>query len=254
MALREEYERQQAWRDWDGTLARLPLRSGMRVWDVGCGVGGAAARMAAQGVRVLALDADPEMLAAVRARGLAGLEVQELNLLEAAPDDDGPVDGLWCGFSMAYFVDAARALRRWTDDLRRLAPGAFVAVLEIERMFTGHAPLDPAARTALDGFETAMRAAGFYDFRMGGRIAAVLAELGLEVVHDAVAADVELCFQGPATAAVLHAWEQRFARLRGMQSLLGARFPEVRDAFLDCLRDPGHRAEGTVRFVVARRR
>lgn len=254
MSLVEQYEQQQGWRDWPRFLDRLPLAPGQLVWDIGCGTGEVTRLLAERGADVVAIDADAEMLAAARRRNPRGVEFQQRNLLADRPAGSHPIDGIWFGFSLAYFVDAAAAIRRWTSDLQRLAPGAWIAALEIDHMFSGHSPLDDDIRAELIDFEQGMQRDGLYDFCMGSKVPQLLEALGFDVVCCEHPPDPELHFAGPANEPVVQAWTQRLARMKGMQQRLGARFAPIRDAFVQCLQQPKHETHRTLWFVLGTRR
>src|SRR5262245_55087882 len=139
--LATEYHRQLAWRSWLLALDSLPDLRGATVLDLGCGVGDVAAELVARGARVIGFDANEQLLAAARARGLPGAEFRTADL-RALPDVGTTVDGVWGSFVPAYFPDLVPILRAWTRSLR---PGGWLALTELDDLF-GHAPLPPRAR------------------------------------------------------------------------------------------------------------
>jgi len=249
MSLVDEYLRQDAWRSFDAMLEKLPLEAGQRVLDLGCGPGTMTARLAAKGADVLGVDQDN--LALKEARERAGGEPRYLNAdLRTLDLDETPFDGLWSSFTAAYFPDFAPVLQRW---LEHLAPGAWLALVEVEAMFE-HRPLDENARTALEEFATEMQAQGRYDFNMGSKLADFCSAAGLEAVESSNWADAELAFQGPAPPDVLEAWRRRFARLTAMREFLGqARFVASREDLLHSLAAPEHECGASVTMVLARK-
>ena len=83
--------------------------------EVGAGTGKLTRALAALGVRVLAVEPDPRMLAVLRERGLEGVE----GSAESIPVGDGEADGVVAGSSLHWFeLDAALAEFR-----RVLRPG-----------------------------------------------------------------------------------------------------------------------------------
>jgi SAM-dependent methyltransferase len=250
--LRDEYFRQQLWRDWDRYLDRLPLSPGQHVWDIGCGVGEVSARLRARVAHVTAVDADPQMLETVRRRKLEGVALDLVDLRTGLPTGRHGVDGIWCGFSLAYLVDAEQAIRRWTSGLTRLNAGAWVAVLEIDRLFTGHGPLPDDILHTLDDFEERMRRDKLYDFRMGSRVAGILERLGFEIILTEQPEDPELNFNGPAHPDIIEAWSARLGRMHGMRTRLGGEFESIREAFLACLSSDRHTCDNTLLLVVAK--
>ncbi|HEX6881959.1 MAG TPA: methyltransferase domain-containing protein [Planctomycetota bacterium] len=248
MSLAEEYRRQRAWRDWPVVLERLPLRPGTRVLDLGCGAGDAAAELVARGAEVLGIDANPELVAAARVLGLelAEFRVGDLRALELPA---ASFDGLWCSFVPAYFPDLAPELVRWARFLR---PGGWLAMTEVDDLFA-HEPLEPRVREILAAYVDEALASGRYDFRMGRKLRAHAARAGLTVSAELALADPELAGDGPASPEVLEAWRARFERMQLLRQRCGDELERVRDAFLACLADPGHRAGARVVGCLATR-
>lgn len=240
MLLADEYRRQFAWRAWPTVLERLPASPGQTVLDLGCGVGDLAAELVARGARVIGVDGNDELLAEARARGLADATFHRADL-HALPAL-GPVDGVWCSFTAAYFPDLPAALARWTAALR---PGGWVAFTEIDDMF-GHAPLSPRTRALLGGFADDARAAGRYDFHMGRKLAASLRQGGLEPFATLDLSDAELAFCGPAAPAVIDAWQRRLARMQALQRFCGPEFTALAHDLLTCLARPDHTSTANV--------
>ena len=83
MNLVSEYRRQRAWRAWPTVLAALPPLEGRTVLDLGCGVGDLAAELVQRGARVIGFDANEELLAHARGRGLRGAEFHCVDLRSA---------------------------------------------------------------------------------------------------------------------------------------------------------------------------
>ncbi|MGD9526022.1 class I SAM-dependent methyltransferase [Pseudonocardia sp.] len=93
------------------------------VVDLGAGTGKLTESLVARGLRVTAVDPDPEMLAELRRR-LPGIDARE-GSAEAIPLPDGSVDAVLAGQAMHWF-DPARAL----PEIRRiLRPGGVLAAM-----------------------------------------------------------------------------------------------------------------------------
>ncbi|HEV3051548.1 MAG TPA: methyltransferase domain-containing protein [Longimicrobium sp.] len=157
-------------------LARLDLRPGMRVADVGCGAGQHLLRFAeavAPGGEAVGYDFSPDAVAQAQARG-ARAEVADG---AALPVPDASFDALASSFAVYYLPDLAAALAEWHRVLR---PGGVAAVsgpaqgtnqelYDFHRAVTGHPPSD-VDRMAIGYVETEVRdgltAAGFQDVRV----------------------------------------------------------------------------------------
>lgn len=246
MADPDEYRRQAAWRDWPTLFDALPAVEGRTLLDLGCGVGDQAAELVARGAQVIGLDSDRELLAAARARGLAGAAFRRADLREPLAVD-GPVDGIWCSFAAACFPDLDRVLAGWR---RSLAPGGWIALTEVDDLF-GHEPVRAETGACFAAYARDALAAGRYDFHAGAKLERHAERAGLTVADAFEVADAELAFDGPALPEVLEAWRRRLARMRPLRDALGGGFEAVRDDFLACLARADHRSRARVRFCLA---
>ena len=106
--------------EWPEAAARwLVPEDAQFVVEVGAGTGKLTRALAALGVRVLAVEPDPRMLALLRDRGLEGVE----GSAEAIPVDDGEADAVVAGSSIHWFE-----LERALPELHRvLRPGGRLA-------------------------------------------------------------------------------------------------------------------------------
>lgn len=246
MSLIEHYRNQFAWRDWHTAMAALPPLSGCRVLDLGCGIGDQAALLCDRGARVVGVDGNPSVIAAARARSLAGAEFVVGDLL-ALPPLAAPFDGIWASFTAAYFVDLGPVLAAW---LRLLRPGGFLALIEIDDMFA-HQPVGPRTRELLDRYVDEALAARRYDFRMGRKLADYLAAQGCTGITCRALADREFACVGAALPEVVQAWRDRFELMRLLRVQFGADYEAVRDDFLACLSSTRHVSQARVIACVA---
>jgi len=245
-----EYEAQDRWRDWDALLDRLPSLLGRTVLDLGCGPGLVSARLAARGAQVVGVDRNAAFLAAARRRCPPSCRFLEADLGDLDARDLPRADGLWSSFAAAYFPHFAPVLKRWTSCL---APGAWIALVEIDDLWRGHRPLPAEVRAAFAAFADHARATGEYDCRMGRRLGAVCREVGLAKVTESRWRDPELAFDGAAPPEILAAW-RRFARLPAMKAYFGARrFGEIVETFLETIARSDHSATTAVVMVQAER-
>jgi SAM-dependent methyltransferase len=244
--LSDQYFRQESWRYWDDLFAVLPLTSGQRVLDLGCGVGSVTARLRELGADVVGVDLNDELLAAARTR-FPGVPFICADLASLDPAAVGLVDGIWASYVAAYFTDLTTVLERWRGLLK---PGGWIALTEMDNLL-GHEPFPEAFRDDKEALYADARAAGRYDYRCGAGLADSLRGAGLEILHQGTLPDAELCFEGPASADVLQAWRDRLERMGGLKDLLGTRFGEFETAFLATLSGTSHRSLSRVRYVIA---
>lgn len=244
-----EYRRQFQWRDWGRILEALPPIQNRTVADLGCGVGDLAAELAARGAFVTGFDASEDLIQHARSRGIPNATFRTLDL---RGELDGAIaaDGIWCSFTVAYFVDLAAALARWRTVLK---PGGWIAITEIDDLF-GHEPLPSGTKAVLDDYSAEALAAGRYDFRAGRRLAGQLEQTGFRVERSLILADRELSFDGPAETAVIEAWRARLDRMKLLEEFAGAGFAQVKADFLSCLQRADHVSQARVCSCLAFRR
>ncbi|MBX3233191.1 MAG: class I SAM-dependent methyltransferase [Labilithrix sp.] len=248
MSLANDYRRQAAWRDWPTAFAALPSLEGKTVLDVGCAIGDQAAELVAHGARVIGVDANADLLKVARARGLPPERAEfRQHDLRALPDLGEPIDGVWCSFTAAYFVDLEPALKSW---IACLAPGGFIALTEVDDLFA-HTPLAEETRAILDAYADDALRAKRYDFRMGKKLAPTLEAIGFTPAEERSLGDAELSFSGPAAPDVLEAWQSRLDRMVTLKDFAGDRFDAVARDFLACLARPEHRSGARVHFCLA---
>jgi ubiquinone/menaquinone biosynthesis C-methylase UbiE len=132
----------------------LALRPGMKVADVGAGLGDFSisfARMVGANGAVYAVDTDPDLRSAVAERA-SELKLPQIHPVAASEDDPGipePVDLAFFSASFHHLPDQAVYFGRLA---RQLLPGGRVVILEkkpgLLSRFLGHAT-DPADVTAV---------------------------------------------------------------------------------------------------------
>jgi SAM-dependent methyltransferase len=164
-------------------FAAAGLAPGMRVLDVGCGVGDvallAAARVGPAGA-VVGVDRDPAVLAVARGRaaaaGLAHLTFVEGDFRALPPAAlGGPVDALVGRYVLLYQADPAAALRAAAAHLR---PGGVVALHEPDFGHLEALPPAPLYARIADWWWRTGTAAGL-ELRMGLKLFAAVAAAGL---------------------------------------------------------------------------
>lgn len=245
--LTADYRRQYAWRSWDLAYQQLGDLAGLSVLDIGCGPGDQAADLAARGATVLGMDMDPSLLAAARARSIAGASFVQADIADPASYRDLAVDGIWMSFAAAYVLRIADALETWA---RVLKPGGWLAVTEVDDLFA-HEPLDPAHRARIQSYYRDALDRGRYDFLPRARLRAALSA-GWTIEVERELPDAELAVDGPAPPEVIDAWAARLDRMRLLAAHFGGDWADFRAAFLAALASPHHRSRATVWFLLAR--
>ena len=246
MSLVAEYQRQFRWRPWNLIFEEVPLERGQTIFDLGCGVGDQARELAYRGCRVIGLDGNQELIDAAMIDNALNCKFLTCDLRNP-PKLGVMADGIWCSFTAAYLTNLTEFLTTWSQFLR---DGGWIAITEIENLF-GHQPLSPRTRLLLQDFSDDARAAGRYDFNMGGKPESYLAQAGFAMTRVLTLPDQELSFQGPATPDVLEAWRKRFQRLPGLRSFCASEFASVQEEFLSCLSRPDHVSTAKVIACIA---
>ncbi len=243
----EAYRRQFARRSWSRVYESLPPLQGVTILDLGCGPGDQAAEFVSRGAAVIGIDLLEELLIAARARNLP--QCRFINADLRKPIDIGVhVDGVWAGFTAAYFTDLRSALSRWKQHVR---PGGWIVLIEIDDFF-GHQPLCDKTEVLLKSYVRDSLAAKRYDFYMGSKLRNQLEVSGFEIQTSFALPDPEFSFSGAADDDVLDAWEFRFEVMSLLRDHCGAEFDVVQRDFLGCLASPNHRCNATVQCCIAR--
>lgn len=246
MSIVEDYSRQYRWRAWPTILDALPAVDGQLVLDLGSGIGDLAADLAARGARVIGLDINEEFVTFATQRRIKNAEFRVADL-RTFFEPSLRVDGIWSSFTAAYFPSFRDTAASWIKHLR---PGAWLALTEVDDLFA-HQPVLDRTRELLSRYAQDSVEHSRYDFRMGSKIAAVLEELDLKLLHNFTVPDQELSFSGQASSEVVAAWRTRFDRMRLLRDSCGSEFEEIRDDFLNCLTLENHSCTATMRCVIA---
>jgi SAM-dependent methyltransferase len=201
-------------------LRHVPLRSGERVLDAGCGSGAMTRLMAATApeARVTGLDRRASYLAFARERaaaeGLANVDFTAGDLF-ALPFADGSFDVVWTKYVLQWLAEPVAALA----ELKRvLKPGGVLVSADFDGFMVEHFPVDP------DFEATARRLMPqLVDPEIGRKVAGHLLALGFTDLDVAIERDRVFTVVGAVDAERRRNWEVqwRAARPRCAQ-LLGS--------------------------------
>lgn len=198
----------------DGLVAAVAPARGERWLDVGCGRGAVlvpVARAVEPGGAVTGIDVSPAMVEQCRAvAGEAGLANVEVRLGDAAaPEVDGPFDGITSSLVLFFLPDPLAALRTWVPLLRL---GGRVGV-------TTFGPPDPRWDAVDDVFAPYLPPA-MRDARTTGEQGPFASDAGMEqLLSDAGLVDVSTTAEAiPVRFADAHAWH-RFSWSTGQRAM-----------------------------------
>lgn len=179
-------------------LRRAGITPGMRVLDIGCGVGDVsllAAEMVTSSGTVIGVDRSAQAVAVARQRAAAvGMDHVrfEASELEAfAPD--AQFDALIGRLVLAYLPDPAATLRRLSDFLR---PGGTIAFQEMVLPLMRSVPEGPLFRNCYRWMMDTFERAGF-ELDMGSKLLATFLAAGLPAPQMTVAGRAEGGSQSP---------------------------------------------------------
>ena len=122
VTLIEEYSQQYNWRSWPVILDALPGLDGQFVLDLGCGIGDLAADLSARGARVIGVDLNEELITYSNDRHIANAQFRIADLCTFR-DPGIQADGIWSGFTAAYFPSLRDTVALWLTHLR---PGGWL--------------------------------------------------------------------------------------------------------------------------------
>jgi SAM-dependent methyltransferase len=189
------------WPTTETFLERAGAFEAMRFFDVGCGIGDVACRLAAGGSDALGLDVNAEVIAMATERAAslgatAGFRVDGLS--ELGTDDLVDADVVYARCLLTHQSDPAAGLAAMLAATR---PGGLVLVEDVEVAAVWSSPPDPALRRHLELYVMAAHGLGARpDFAC--EIGPTLAALGATDVH----VDVLLPVLRTPDDLLAHAW------------------------------------------------
>jgi ubiquinone/menaquinone biosynthesis C-methylase UbiE len=173
-------------------LHRAGLAPGMRVLDVGCGVGDVsllAAELVGPSGAVLGVDRSAESLAIAERRAVAEgknewmrFETSDLDVFESTAAFDAMIGRI----VLMYQADPSASVRRLA---RLVRPGGIVAFHEFAMPMSRTVPEGPVFRRTLDWIVETIRQAGF-EIDMGSKLGRTFVDAGLPTPTMIVAGNV----------------------------------------------------------------
>jgi len=120
-------------------LAQLDIRPGMRVLDIGCGIGGVSRHVAAaSGAQVTGVDLTPGFIEVAQALSrLSGMEGQTVFRAGSALDLPVPDDGFDLALMIHVGMNIADKTQLFAEAARVLAPGGSFALFDVMRSGDG---------------------------------------------------------------------------------------------------------------------
>jgi SAM-dependent methyltransferase len=246
----EEYEKQQKWRNWQSYLPFVPYKRDDTVLDLGCSVG-AVARMFSTRVRsVIGIDINQGFINFCESQKRDNENYICDDLLNVSYGSLGQIGGVWGSFSLSYIRSPLEYLKTLRSSM---SPEGWIALLDVSCFVSGNLAKESTFFERVRAFELESCESGLYDFDFGSKMQDTLENAGFTILHsNDDATDVELNFNGAASAEILAGWTARLNRMAKLRSELGGEYSGFCDELLANLGTESHEKRGNVRFVVAK--
>lgn len=186
------------------------LRPGMRVLDVGCGLGDVsfvAARLVGPAGTVLGVDASSDVVEFARARaaerGLTTVKFEQTTIADIAVDE---VDAVIGRLILMHLPDPISTLRQLAGFVR---PGGLIAFCEFDIGAVRSVPDSPLSRALVDAIVRAFQGAGL-DPAFGAALHTLFREAGLRVPQLTLAAPVGTPKDTEVWAYAVEVWRLLF--------------------------------------------
>ncbi|OCA98333.1 class I SAM-dependent methyltransferase [Clostridium beijerinckii] len=231
MNLLKEYIRQNAWRDWERYLEKLPLNQNQIVYDLGCSIGAVS------------------KLLAKKVKEVVGFDNNKFLLGEANKGKENNckfvLDNI---FALAYMEDPLLFISNWTKCLNY---NGWFAIVDIDGLFSGHLPENNKYVNKIKAFESESEKSKIYDFKIGRKIKTLMEENGLEIITaEDNWYDVELNFRRRANKDIVKNWSARLERMVKLKDYFGINYNKFCNDFLNLISDEEHVSNGCVKFYV----
>ena len=251
MNLKDEYKKQNEWRNWTPYLEALTIDKQHLLLDLGCGIGTVTKMLSKKACHVIGIDFNPELIQEAELINYdKNIEYKICDLKSINHLNLPKVDGIWTSFVAAYFPNFAPILKKWLDLLKS---DGWIAVVEMSDLF-GHYPLSQTTKNLFKEYYHRQCLNNVYDFEMGRKVKKFLIDGGLSIVHEENKYDKELTFMGPAEPKILEAWENRFDRMTLFKKYIGKeKFLQIKIEFLECLANQSHKSETEINYIIAKK-
>lgn len=250
MALKDEYKKQQEYRDWSFICNRLPLHKDQIIADLGCGVGSFTEIISKKVRQVTAIDLNINLLEVLKQKKIENIIILEKDIsnLDYIPYE---FHGIFSSFVIAYFPNKEKEiLRNWHNKLK---VGGWLAIVEIDNLLRGHQPLSLKTTDKLKEFEQNILNKNLYNFNSGRNIITHLKDLKMEILLNIDVDDIELTSSGILSEEIINMWKNRLDRLSFSDFFPQEEVKIIKKEFLSLLKNPNHINKTKVKLILAKK-
>lgn len=248
MTLLEEYKNQNALRNWEEYIKKLPLNKNQTIYDLGCSIGVVSKLLSTQVKDVIGFDNDMYLLEEANKEKPINCKFILENIFTLNPINLKKCDGIWMSYTIAYMKDPSLFISNW---IRCLNTGGWFAIVDIDGLFSKHLQNTDKYYNRLETFEKESEKSKIYDFRIGYKISRLMRECGLEIiVAEDDWYDRELNFIGKASSDVVDNWVSRLERMTMLKSYFGKEYSGFCNHFIEAISEESHKTNGCVKYYV----
>jgi len=249
--LKQEYLNQQVWRNWQQYLQHIPYSSTDVVLDLGCSVGGVSNLLSPYVKKLTGVDINPDFISHCRSEPSTNEEFICTDVSNYDFHSIAHLSGVWSSFSLSYLARPTIVLSQIFEALNE---SGWIALVDVSCFISGNLPLASQHYNAVRKYELESYMTGIYDFDFGKKMEPLLSSVGFTIIYrDNDVTDLELNFDGPATAEVIENWQARLSRLVGLKNKFPNDYYDICKEIIENLSSNDHRKNGNVNFVVARK-